>query len=304
MSQISVGMIGYNDGNGHPFSFSAIINGYNPSKMRDSPYPVIYNYLQKRDMSEMSVGNLKVTHVWCPDKKMAQTIADCSLIANVVDDYKEMLNHVDAVIIARDDVDSHFEIAKFFLENNVFTFVDKPLSIDKKEIEFYTPYLQNGLLMSCSALRYYPAITNYCEGKLKEDTLIYSYSVSLLNWFKYGIHVLEAVTHIHGTDVEWVQNFGSTGDELVKVMYKSGEYALLQTNAKIGFAIRSTFFGAKSNYVVNFDDNFTFFKNGLVEFHKQIISKKPSINPAETLTILKILMAAQESSQENKKIFF
>jgi len=30
---LKIGMIGYNDGNGHPYSYSAIFNGYNKKEL-------------------------------------------------------------------------------------------------------------------------------------------------------------------------------------------------------------------------------------------------------------------------------
>lgn len=46
---IKVGIIGlHNKDNGHPFSFSAIINGYDKKNFKSSPYKVILDYLEKR----------------------------------------------------------------------------------------------------------------------------------------------------------------------------------------------------------------------------------------------------------------
>ena len=39
-------MIGYNEGNGHPYSYSAIFNGYNRKELlKKCPYPIIKKYL-------------------------------------------------------------------------------------------------------------------------------------------------------------------------------------------------------------------------------------------------------------------
>ena len=43
-----VGIIGYNKGNGHPFSFSAIINNYNKKVLKKCGWDVILKYLNKR----------------------------------------------------------------------------------------------------------------------------------------------------------------------------------------------------------------------------------------------------------------
>ena len=114
---IKIGLIGYNEGNGHPYSFSAIINGYDREFMSQCPYRVIYKYLSSRPSDELGLEEMQVTHIWCPDIQVAKDIARCSKIDHVVENYEDMLGVVDAVIIARDDVGSHYEIARFFLVN-------------------------------------------------------------------------------------------------------------------------------------------------------------------------------------------
>ena len=46
---IKAGIIGlYDKGNGHPFSFSSIINGYSEKGYKKSKYLNILNYLKKK----------------------------------------------------------------------------------------------------------------------------------------------------------------------------------------------------------------------------------------------------------------
>ena len=46
-----------------------------------------------------------------PQKKMANALAEACYVENVCNKYLDMINEVDAVIIARDDYKSHFKIA-------------------------------------------------------------------------------------------------------------------------------------------------------------------------------------------------
>ena len=46
-------MVGVSSGNGHPFSFSAIINGYDPEGLANAGWDVIYDYVRRRDLSEV-----------------------------------------------------------------------------------------------------------------------------------------------------------------------------------------------------------------------------------------------------------
>ena len=112
---IKLGIIGTNEGNGHPFSFSAIINGFDHEGMKNSGWDVIYNYLKVRDASEFGFDNVKVTHAWTQDPDQTQKLARASRIPNTVVTIEDMLNEVDGVIIARDDYETHYPLAKTYL---------------------------------------------------------------------------------------------------------------------------------------------------------------------------------------------
>ena len=75
---IKLGVIGVNEGNGHPFSFSAIINGFNHEGMSNSGWDVIYNYLKIRDASEFGFDNVQVTHAWTQDPEQTERLAKAS----------------------------------------------------------------------------------------------------------------------------------------------------------------------------------------------------------------------------------
>jgi len=300
-----IGIIGYNEGNGHPYSFAAIINGYDQELMNRSPYPGIANYLSSRSKEEFGIDDLKVTHVWTPYKDVSESIAECSLIENVSADYKDMIGNVDAVIIARDDVDSHFGIASFFLEKNIPVFVDKPLCKKVEELKYFQKYLENGLLMSCSGFRYFPLIMNKFNSELNTQNVVWSHSVSIIDWYKYGIHVLEGVLPIMGYDIEWVQNTGEENNDIVRVQHASGKFSLINVNTKTGFIFRSSFFtDTNKHFVVDYNDNFSCFRNLLIKFAEQLASKKPVINASETSVIIKTMIAGELSLKNSgKKIY-
>lgn len=292
---VKIGLIGYNEGNGHPFSFSAIINGFNDEVMSKCPYPVIYDYLKCRPKEEIGLPDMKVTHIWCPDFAIARNIADCSYISEVVSRYEDMLSSIDAVIIARDDVESHFEIAKFFLENGKFVFVDKPLCVTKDELDYFTPYLYAGKLMSCSGLRYKSEMRTSFYGKLKRENIAYVNAYSVLDWKKYAIHVLEAVTPIMGAEIKAVHPLHCGNNLFAKIDYADNSYLTIQINKLVSYGISATFFGKDgSQHTVVFDDNFGCFKYMLQEFERMIQTNKPVISPEQTIAILNALIKGNE----------
>ena len=112
---IKLGIVGINEGNGHPFSFSAIINGYDNEGMKDSGWDVIYDYLELRNASEFGFDGVEVTHAWTQDPLQTKKLAKAARIPNPVADIHDMMDEVDGVIIARDDYETHYPLAKTFL---------------------------------------------------------------------------------------------------------------------------------------------------------------------------------------------
>ena len=91
MNNLKLGILGMSDGNGHPYSWSAIFNGYDIPKMSKCPFPVIPKYLALQDFPRDSIKNARVTHIWTQDKKISEDIASSSLIENIVDNYIDII---------------------------------------------------------------------------------------------------------------------------------------------------------------------------------------------------------------------
>ena len=70
MKPLKLGVIGLSPGNGHPYSWSAIFNGYNPAEMENCGFPVIPRYLELKQFPKDAIAEAAVTHVWAQDKKL------------------------------------------------------------------------------------------------------------------------------------------------------------------------------------------------------------------------------------------
>ena len=76
-----LGILGLkNNDNGHPFSFSAIINGYNKSKFKKTRYKNILKYLDKKPQKDFGIKGVKITHAWTQNKNLTKslTLFNCS----------------------------------------------------------------------------------------------------------------------------------------------------------------------------------------------------------------------------------
>jgi hypothetical protein len=132
------GIIGLSKGNGHPFSWSAIFNGYDPKYVNECPYPIIINYLAKRQYPAEFLTNDKVTKIWCPNIEMSRKIAMFAKIPAVCSKITDLHLDVNAVLLARDDAENHYNFLKHFKDLSIPIYVDKPLafSVPRRGIQY------------------------------------------------------------------------------------------------------------------------------------------------------------------------
>src|SRR5437016_5042590 len=127
--EIRIAMLGMVEGNGHPFSWSAIINGdYDPAAMAECGYPGIFQYLAAEPKENLGIRGARVTHVWCDNPKDAQAVSRASKVQHIVSDPREVIGKVDAVVIATDIGSEHLERARPFIERDIPMFIDKPMT--------------------------------------------------------------------------------------------------------------------------------------------------------------------------------
>ena len=147
-----LGIIGMSPGNGHPYSWSAICNGYNKEAIEKCGFPAISRYLCEKNFPSDFIDNAFVTHVWTQDYSRSCHIALASNIRNVVTDFRDLIGEVDAILLARDDSENHLYYARPFLEAGMPIYIDKPLalSVDRAK-EIMDLQVFPGQLFSCSA---------------------------------------------------------------------------------------------------------------------------------------------------------
>lgn len=302
---VRLGVIGLNEGNGHPYSFSAAVNGYDDAGMRESGWGVIYNYLRPRDAADFGIAGATVTHAWTQDPEETARLCRASRIAHAVADPADMLGHIDGLLLCRDDYETHLPLAKPFLEAGVPVFIDKPLTLDPAELAWFAPYLANGLLMSCAGGRYAretdPAVGAVQSGELGEVLLARGAVVA--NFSRYGITLLEAIFRVLPCHVEDVWVVPGQRHESV-VLRQSAGHPLVQIDA-LGAAAKTfqlDFFGTKGRVHAEINDNFAAFRRLLTQFVRQIQTGEPAIPARHTQTMMHILMAAERSRQEGRVV--
>lgn len=299
---IKLGIIGISEGNGHPFSFSAIINGYDNAGLANSGWSVIYDYVRRRDQSEFGIADVRVTHAWTQDSKVTRKLCDACCIPNLVSSPDEMIGKVDAVIIARDDYENHFTMAMPFLKDGMHVFVDKPLSLDVDELRSFLPYLESGKLMSCSGMRYAKELDEP-RANLAEYGKIRLVRGAVLNsWEKYGVHLLDGI--FHTTKKQPVSVVALESSHLsISVQMDDGSLLQLDALGEVPKCFRIDIFGDRKISFHEISDNFSMFRRTLWHFCQSINNGRPAIDPQQTLDIMRLLIAGKLAQLEKRKVF-
>lgn len=286
-------MIGISEGNGHPYSFSAIINGYDDVGMQESGWENIYKYLKERDISDFGILDAQVTHVWTQNLDESCKIAKASKIAHVVENYSDMVNEVDAVIIGRDDYESHRKLSEPFLKAGKFVFIDKPLSLATEDLEFFYPFIQNGQLASYSGFRYAPELDALRRDLDQFGTIKLVKGTIIKSWEKYGIHLLDAIFSVIPFDVLSIRH-NPSNHESFTLFQKDGSLIELNALGTAELVLRVEFFSDSRYYKADMLNAFDSFRRSLWHF---VASMKPNYPQKKDLTIslMKVLIAGEKS---------
>ena len=186
MRPINLGLVGTSVGNGHPYSWSAILNGYDKLLMNKCPYPIISNYLGREVIQGGALG-ASVTHIWTEDVSQSKAIAACSGIPNICINLDELINSVDGVLHARDDYEMHPKFIEAYVDAKKPCFIDKPfcLDIETARALFALDPLEQ-YLYTCSAIIF--------SSKLHSAMIENGRKVKATgpkDWEKYAIHLIE-----------------------------------------------------------------------------------------------------------------
>lgn len=113
-NSLRLAILGMVERNGHPYSWSAIINGdYNKEEMVKCPYAGIPAYLGQQPAEKLGIPGARATHIWTDDPADAKNVAEASYIEHIAECPEEVIGQVDAVIIATDKGFEHVKRAQY-----------------------------------------------------------------------------------------------------------------------------------------------------------------------------------------------
>jgi len=291
--KLKLGIIGMSEGNGHPYSWSAIFNGYDKNEMAKCPFSVIPEYLNEQTFPDSFLHDIaEVTHIWTQDRQLSESVARAALINNVCDTKEEMIGSIDALLLARDDAENHYDHALPFLEAGIPIYIDKPFALTVKNAnKLWGKCLYPNQIFTCSALQFANEfnVTNLSGlGDIQ-----YIWATVPKSWNKYAVHIIEPVLIL-------IPNRGRLADinqipeanaeiKSVLVSWSSGVSAQFQTTGKLPVPLSIRVLGTKGIAELKFIDTFNAFKKALETFVKVIRKEQVNISREFTLEMVKIL---------------
>ena len=288
-------MIGISEGNGHPYSWGAIINGYDREAMASCPFPVIPQYLGERPESDFGIGEARVTHIWTQDAEASRHIARASKIESIAARMEDMIGEIDALLLARDDGENHLAMSAPFLDEGIPIFVDKPLADNAPDLDTFRGCLAQGRpILSSSCFRYCEELLDLARTGRSQE-FVHATAFSPKYWRTYGIHLLEGIRAVMGGGFEAVRDSGGEGRSCIQLRWKDGREALLQVISGIAGPIAFQFHGTDNWVRVDVFDTFSMFKAQLADFVRFAETGTPPFDMAETIELVSVVVAARES---------
>ena len=287
MKELRLGVVGLSEGNGHPYSWSAIFNGCDMTYMKDCGFLVIPESPSQQKVPDDCMPDAHVTHIWTQDRAVSEHVAKASLIPNVVDRMEDMIGHVDAVLLARDDPENHFAMAKPLIEAELPIYIDKPLGRTIREAEeIYALEKWPGQIFTCSALAYSNGLK---LGDIGDIRHIQAFVIK--DWKKYAIHVVEPALHLFDWRTTIVSHNVISNDtnKIVSLKWANGMTTTFTTlyGAQCGFRIQA--FGTKGVAEVDFGGTFFMFRNALKAFFDIVRGERKNESRGITMKVMDIL---------------
>ena len=300
-AEIRLAMLGMIEGNGHPYSWSAIVNGYNPAEMANCPYAGIPVYLGKQALETVRIPGARVTHIWTDDPADAPKVAAASLIEHVVSQPEDVIGQVDAVVIATDDGNDHVRRARPFIEAGLPIFVDKPMATNLADLRQFVQWQRAGkVLLSTSGMRYAPEMRLSEEQRQHLGDLRWITSFTCKTWERYGIHALEAVYPLLGPGFVSAQTQHQPGSDLVHLRHASGvQVTLAAIHDAYGSFGGVHLYGTKGDLALKLADTYSAFRAQLVAFIDMLRTGQPPLDFYQTVELMAIIIAGIRSREQD-----
>jgi len=305
--ELRIGILGFTEGNGHPYSWSAMFNGYNKEEMATCGFPVIPDYLGKQPPHTFGIPGAKITCVCCTGyagREEAEHIARAALIPTVYDDPTEMIGNVDAVIVATDNGNEHVDRCRPFVEAGIPMFIDKPLVNKEEDLRTFINWRNQGAkFITSSCMRYNKSYEPYQKNHYELGELRYILSPMAKKYETYGIHALEAMYPFLGQGFVSVRNTGTYEHTFVHIKHSSGcDVNITQGLDQVGGGLM--LIGTKGNRYLQGGDSYYGFKKQLDVFVHWLRTGQEPFPFEESIELMKLVIGGLRSREEGGREVF
>lgn len=297
---LRLAMLGMVEGNGHPYSWSAIFNGYDREAMVNCGYPAIPVYLGNQPPGSFGIDGAKVTHIWTDRREDSESVAAAAHIPNVVERAEEIIGEVDAVLIATDIGSEHVECCRPFVEAGLPIFVDKPLIDNARDMDVFDDWVRHGArILSTSSMRYAKEFLPYRLSTSSLGELRFATVTTPKSWERYGIHALEAIYPIVGPGFVSVRNTGSRERNVVHLKHRRGADIVIAATADMygAFGLLQLC-GTAGSATIQFQDTFYAFKAQLAAFVDYVQTGIRPFPYAETQELMALVTGGIASREQ------
>jgi predicted dehydrogenase len=297
---IRLAILGSSAGNGHPYSWAALFNGYDRELLRrECPFPGIPDYLDKEPAATLTIPGARVTHVHCSGSGgfTAEHVARCALIPHVVERPTDVIGAVDAVVIATDIGSEHVERARPFVEAGLPVFIDKPLADNEADLRQFMAWEAAGKpILSSSCMRYAKEFLPWRLSTRDLGELRLVTATTAKSWETYGIHALEALYPILGPGFLTVRNTGTADRNVVHATHARGVDVVVVASADMagGFGLLQLC-GTKGRVQTAFADTHFAFKAQLQAFVDWLRTGVAPYPFTESVELMKLVIGGIES---------
>ena len=283
---VNIGIVGSD--NSHAIAFSRLCNGAPGGK-------------------GSRVRGARVTHLFGLDEARTAEVAEAGRIPTIVADPKDMIGHVDAVLVVFRHGGLHAQHALPFIRAGIPAFVDKPLACTVADARrLVTAAAKAGTaLTSFSTVRFAPDTVTVARaardgaaggGVFGPADPASEYGGLIF----YGIHTVEVMLEVFGCDVASVRAVRSKVGVVADCLYRDGSFVTLQflTKGARGFSIVAH---TSKGHVFQELDLSTCYHDGFRVFFSMFKTGTWPLTPAELVRPVEV-MAAIVKAYETKQV--
>ncbi|MEI8245791.1 MAG: hypothetical protein WCI51_08175 [Lentisphaerota bacterium] len=306
---LKLGIIGINEGNGHPYSYTAVFNGYNEKALDENcPFEIIKKYLKTHHRNQEFIKDARVTHIWTQDRGLSENVASVSNIPHIANSIEDLIENVDAVVFARDDMWNHWEMAEPVIRTGKPLYMDKLLAHNSEDLEkFIAVTGPDYPLLTASSFRFAPEIEK-AKREIDTSKVRAVHGMSPCVWVRYAPHLLDPVFSLFGRDIESVQNTGIDKADTVNINYENGLQVVIQViegiSLPLGFTCYSTG-NIPPRQVLYTDVDLSSYFHSIVHMMSSFTDMARNGNKAmsfeETVFLNRVVLAGIESRENNNR---